>query len=109
MHTRKEVLRFMATYFSCFVLVSLMPSFLDRPEYARAFSLQYRNPTPGNAAFLRIQQRKNEVLRIESTLTLSFILACAVYGVYILLHTASDGLKALCASKTRAIPERVDG
>ena len=65
-----------------FVLVFSVPLFVHRRAFDQAFSAWYKNPTTRNAAALRIQQHKNELIRVEVSAMGALISLVLVSGIH---------------------------
>jgi hypothetical protein len=82
MRWTRKLLILSAAYVFAFILAYWVPSFIHRREFDQAFSAWYKNPTPENAAALRIQQRKNELIHLEGSAIGALVLLIVFCGIY---------------------------
>jgi hypothetical protein len=88
MLARKFLFRFLAIYAAAFVLVYLVPEHIHRRDFDAAFSAWLRDRTPQNEATLRVEQRKNERIKLADTAVIALALATIGSGIYSVIRFA---------------------
>src|SRR6266403_6139791 len=82
MPVRKFFLRFLAIYAAAFVLAYLIPEHIHRRDFDRAFFVWLHDRTPQNAAVLRSEQRKNEMIKFADTAVIALVFVTLGAGIY---------------------------
>src|SRR5260370_21575254 len=80
----KFLLRFLAIYAATFVLVYLIPDYIHRRDFDRAFFAWFHDRTPQNEAVLRSEQRKNEMIKLVDTAVIALVFVTLGSGMYYL-------------------------
>jgi len=87
--TKKKVLLFVAIYFVIFVALSLVPQFLHRQDFDRAFTAYLHNPSPATKQTLKQEQIKNRIIEFTNVVVgAAVILVVGVGFVYLVRVTA---------------------
>ena len=86
---------FLAIYAIAFVLVSLIPEYIHRRDFDRAFSAWLKDRTPKNEAALRVEQRKNEIIHLLDSAVIALVLVALGSGIYRVIRFAKYKLKPL--------------
>jgi cytochrome c biogenesis protein CcdA len=82
MPVMKFFLRFLVIYSAVFVLAYLIPEFIHRRDFDRAFVAWLHDPAPQNEAVLRNEQRKNEMIKLADTAVIALTFVTLGAGVY---------------------------
>jgi hypothetical protein len=82
MRRTRTLLFVSAVYVFAFILAYWVPPFIHRREFDQAFSALCKNPIPENAAALRIQQHKNELIHLEDSAIGAMVLLVIFSGIY---------------------------
>jgi hypothetical protein len=98
----KRTYYFIALYVFSFVFICLTPSIVHRRQFARADLAYYKDPTPENAAALRVQQRINDYIRLGFASVGSLIPLSLGCGVYVLAQYASYKWEQIRVSNSRS-------
>jgi hypothetical protein len=88
MLARKFLFRFLAIYAAAFVLVYLTPNYIHRRDFDRAFSTWLHDRTPQNEAALRVEQHKNERIKMAESAVIALALVTLGSGVYFVFRFA---------------------
>jgi hypothetical protein len=78
----KKLLYLPVAYALAFALTYVIPSFIHRRNFDRAFFAWYKNPTPENTSALRIQQHKNDLIHLEDSAIAALVLLVVFCGIY---------------------------
>lgn len=81
MQTKKRAVWFLCAFLSVFALV-YMGENVHRREFDHAFFVWYRNRTPENEAALHVQQRKNQMIKLQDSVIVASIVT-GLYGAFI--------------------------
>jgi hypothetical protein len=84
---------FLAIYAIAFVLVSLIPEYIHRRDFDRAFSAWLKDRTSQNEAALRVEQRKNEIIHLLDSAVIALVLVALGSGIYLVIRFARYKLK----------------
>ena len=82
MSVRTFLLRFLIIYVVVVFLVQLIPTYLHRGDFDRAFNAWYHDRTAENEARLHAEQKKNQQIILEGNAVISFVLVAAGFGIY---------------------------
>jgi len=88
MPARKFLFRFLAIYAAAFVLVYLIPEHIHRRDFDRAFSDWLHDRTPQNEATLRVEQHKNERIKLADSSAVALAVVTLGSGVYFVFRFA---------------------
>jgi hypothetical protein len=88
MPARKFLFRFLAIYAAAFFLVYLTPEHIHRRDFDRAFSAWLHERTPQNEATLRVEQRKNERIKLADSAVIALALVTLGSGIYFVIRFA---------------------
>jgi hypothetical protein len=92
MPARKFLFRFLAIYAAAFVLVYLAPAHIHRRDFDRAFSAWLHDRTPQNEAMLRVEQRKNERIKLADSAVIALALVTIGSSIYFTIRFAHQKL-----------------
>jgi hypothetical protein len=82
MSVKKLLLRFLAIYAIAFVLVYLIPEYIHRRDFDRAFDAWFQDRTPQNEAALQVEQHKNEIIKLTDSTVIALVFAALGSGIY---------------------------
>ena len=95
MSGKKLLLRLPAVYAIAFVLVYLIPEHMHRRGFDKVFMTWRHDPTPQNEEMLRVEQRKNEIIKLAGSAVVALVLVALGTGIYFGTRFAgrkSDGI-----------------
>jgi len=93
MSAARKAFRFLLIFLVAFTFVSLVPSFLHRRDFDRAFTAYYKNPTPENSEALRAQQRINDFINLSFDGVGALALTTCCYGIYALIRGVRSSVR----------------
>jgi hypothetical protein len=94
MRVKKILLRSLAIYAIAFILVYLIPEHIHRRDFDRAFSAWLKDRTSQNEAALRVEQRKNEIIKLTDSAVIALVLVALGSGIYLVIRFAKHTLKS---------------
>src|SRR5438045_382412 len=84
----KQVWMLTAIYLALFVALSLVPQFLHRQDFDRAFTAYLHNPSPATKQVLKQEQIKNRIIEFTNVVVgAAVILVVGVGFVYLVKVT----------------------
>jgi hypothetical protein len=89
----RNALKFFLAYVVLLMVMFPVPTFIHRRSYDEAFSAWYKNRTAENEAALRAQQRKNELIGLESHAVGALVVLLGGYGLYKLFRLTARSRK----------------
>jgi hypothetical protein len=105
MPVRKFLLRFLALYATAFVLVNLIPEHIHRRDFDKAFMAWLHGRTPQNEAALRVEQRKNEIIKLKDSAAISLAFVVLGFGIYFAIRFAGQELDRRRANQATENPD----
>jgi hypothetical protein len=77
----------------------LLPNLIHRREFDRAFVLWRKDPTQQNEVLLRVQQRKNVIVKLEISGVVALVLWTASLACYRIIRHVQVGASGLTAKR----------
>ena len=92
MNVKKFLLRFLVIYAIAFVLVYLIPEYIHRRDFDRAFETWLHDRTPQNEAALQVEQHKNEIIKLADSAVIALVFVALGSGIYFAIRFVGDKL-----------------